>query len=170
MSGHEVDPSEASGDADRLNPRLTAEGIYGIIISAGVLASWRGSSLFHLALAALITLLIYWAAERYARIIAERIKDGRRPTWPELRAELAHGWGIVTTSFIPLAVLLVSSLLGAKKSTAVLDALIASTVLLCLAGWEVGRDGRLRTGERVVSALIAGTFGFAMILLKMTLH
>ena len=32
------------------------------LISAGVLASWRGSSLLHLALAALITLLIYWAA------------------------------------------------------------------------------------------------------------
>ena len=76
----------------------------------------------------------------------------------------------MTTSFIPLIVLLVSSLLGTKKSTAVLDALIASTVLLCLAGWAVGRDGRLRTGERVVSALVAGTFGFAMILLKTSLH
>ncbi len=170
MSGDEVDPSQAIRASERLNPRLTAEGIYGIIISAGVLASWRGSSLLHLALAALVTLLIYWAAERYARIIATRIEDGRRPTWPELRGELSRGWAIVTTSFIPLLVLLVSSLLGTKKSTAVLDALIASTVLLCLAGWEVGRDGRLRTGERLVSALIAGTFGFAMIILKTTLH
>ena len=139
MSGHEVDPSEAGGDTDRLNPRLTAEGIYGIIISAGVLASWRGSSLFHLALAALITLLIYWAAERYARIIAERIKDGRRPTWPELGAELARGWGIVTTSFIPLAVLLVSSSGGGAEVGRGPRRTDREHGPVCLAGWEVGR-------------------------------
>jgi positive regulator of sigma E activity len=158
------------GVPQRLNPRLTADGIYGIIISAGVLASWRGSSLIHLAVAALATLLIYWAAERYARVIAERVEDGRRPTLAELRHEMSRGWEIVTTSFLPLVVLLVSTLLGAKKSTAVLDALITSTILLCLAGWAVGRNGQLTTTERVVSALVAGTFGFAMILLKTSLH
>ena len=100
-----------------------------------------------------------------ARIAAER-----RPTWAEFRAELAEGWEIVTTSFIPLVVLLVVAAVGVDDSNAVLAALVASTVLLLLAGWEVGRGGRLGRAERLVSALVAGAFGFTMILLKTNLH
>ncbi len=54
--------------------------------------------------------------------------------------------------------------------TAVLAALICSTALLCVAGWAVGRDGRLSTGERVVSAAVAGMFGVFFIALKTLLH
>ncbi len=49
-------------------------------------------------------------------------------------------------------------------------ALVASTVLLALAGWEIGRDGRLSTRERLVSAAVASLFGVAMVLLKALLH
>jgi hypothetical protein len=170
MTDERAGPGEPGGQPEQLDARYTAEGIYGVIISAAVLASWHGDSLARLAAVALITLFIYWVAERYARVIATRIADGRRPTWAELRRELGGGWEIVTTSFIPLAALLGAAALGAKESTAVLAALIASTVLLGLAGWAVGRHGRLTALERVVAALVAGAFGFAMILLKTSLH
>ena len=170
MADEAAGTGEREGRPEELDARHTAEGIYGVIISAAVLASWHGERLIKLAVSALVTLFIYWAAERYARVIASRIEAGRRPTWAELRSELSDGWQIVTTSFIPLAVLLGAAALGAKKPTAVLAALIASTVLLCLAGWEVGRHGRLTAAERVVSTLAAGAFGFAMIVLKTSLH
>jgi hypothetical protein len=170
MTGDRAGPGERPGWSEAPDARHTAEGIYGVIISAAVLASWHGERLFKLAMSALVTLFIYWVAERYARVIASRIEAGRRPTWAELRMELSDGWQIVTTSFIPLAVLFGAAALGTEKSTAVLAALIASTVLLCLAGWEVGRHGRLTAAERVVAALVAGTFGFAMIVLKTSLH
>jgi hypothetical protein len=60
--------------------------------------------------------------------------------------------------------------LGAKLSTAILAALICSTVLLCVAGWAIGRGGRLSTRERVASTLVAGMFGALFVLLKTFLH
>jgi hypothetical protein len=43
-------------------------------------------------------------------------------------------------------------------------------VLLCVAGWAMGRGGRLTTRERAISAGVAGMFGIFFILLKMQLH
>jgi hypothetical protein len=59
---------------------------------------------------------------------------------------------------------------GARVYGAVIAALVASTVLLGLAGWEIGRHGRLTTLERWVSAGVAALFGVAMVLLKALLH
>jgi len=54
--------------------------------------------------------------------------------------------------------------------TAVLAALGTSTLLLCLAGWEIGRHGALHPLERLASAAAAGAFGGLLILLKTALH
>ena len=62
------------------------------------------------------------------------------------------------------------SVLGAELTTALLAALTCSTVLLCVAGWAVGRGGRLTTRERVVSTVVAGMFGIVFIILKTLLH
>jgi hypothetical protein len=67
-------------------------------------------------------------------------------------------------------VLLVVRLLGAQLRTAVIAALICSTVLLCMAGWHVGQGGRLTTPERFVSSAVAALFGIGLILLKALLH
>ena len=62
------------------------------------------------------------------------------------------------------------TVLGSRLTTAVLGALICSTVLLGAAGWAIGRGGRLPTGERIASTLFAGLFGVLFILLKTLLH
>ena len=134
------------------------------------MASWRDISIVRLAAGAVATLLIYWAAERYARVIAARIAAERRPTWAELRAELAEGWEIVTTSFVPLVVLLAWPPVGVDDSNAVLA---GSSPAPCCSSSPAGRSdigvGSARA-ERLVSALVAGMFGFTMILLKTNLH
>ena len=53
------------------------------------------------AVAVLVTLVIYWTAERYARLVAARIHDEHRPDWGHVRHELTHGWEIVSASAIP---------------------------------------------------------------------
>ena len=148
----------------------TASGIYGVIVGAAVMAASHADRILAVAVGVLVTLVVYWTAERYARLVAARIHDERRPDWGQVRHELTHGWEIVSASGIPLVVLVVASALGAQLYAAVLAALVASTVLLCLAGWEVGRDGRLTVRERLVSAGVAGLFGVAMVLLKSLLH
>ena len=148
----------------------TATGIYGIIVSSAVLASSHAETAVAVDVAVLVTLLVYWAAERYARLVAARIHDGARPSWPHVRHELTSGWEFVTASLLPLAALVVTRLAGASLDTAILAALWCSTFLLALSGWEVGAAGNLTRLERFAVALVAGLFGVAMIVLKSLLH
>jgi hypothetical protein len=148
----------------------TAAGIYGVIVASAVMAASHAATAAATTVSVLVTLIVYWGAERYARIVAERIHSGRRPDRRELRHQLTHGWEMITASFLPLAVLDVTRLLDAPLGTALLAGLGCSTLLLGIAGWEVGREGKLGTGERLTSAAVAAAFGGVMIVLKMLLH
>jgi hypothetical protein len=159
----------------RLHPRgdtaeETAAGIYGVIVGAAVMAASHAERATQLARAVIVTLLVYWAAERYARLVAERIHEGHRPSWAEVRRQLTSGFDMITASMLPVAVLLLLRLFGLSLDAAILGALLASTAVLCYAGWHVGRRGKLTTGERLVSALVAGAFGGVLIVGKTLLH
>ncbi|MFI5908499.1 hypothetical protein [Dactylosporangium sp. NPDC051541] len=154
----------------RGNEEATAAGIYGLIVSGSVMAASHAHSAAGTALAVLVTLAVYWSAERYARLVAERIHDGRRPDRAAVRRQLSGGWEIVTASVLPLVVLVALDLFGVGQFRAVLVALASSTVLLGLAGWEIGHRGGLSTAERIMSAVVAGSFGVALIALKAALH
>jgi hypothetical protein len=148
----------------------TAAGIYGIIVSAAVMAASHAPSAATTVAAVLVTLIIYWGAERYARIVAERIHEGHRPSGHTIRVELTSGWEMITASALPLAVLVVVRLLGAGLHVAVLAALASSTLLLCVAGWHMGRQGGLTSREQLVTTAVAGLFGVGLIVLKTLLH
>ena len=148
----------------------TANGIYGLIVGSAVMAAAEGDAVGRLAVAVLITLLIYWVAERYAHVMARKTVLRRRMTRPELRRELSHGWELVTASYLPLIVLVSTNLLGAGLTGSVLSALVCSTALLCLSGWRVGGVAQLGLGQRLLSASVAGGFGVVMIALKSLLH
>lgn len=148
----------------------TAAGIYGVIVSSAVMAASHADSALAVCIAVVVTLVIYWGAERYARLVAERIHDGRRPTWHQVRRQLASGWEIVTASALPLLVLSALGAVGVRLNVAVFVALVVSTLLLSVAGWEMGRGSRMTALERLASASVAGAFGAAMILLKALLH
>jgi hypothetical protein len=87
---------EASSDLAALQVReetRTANAIYGIIVSTAVMASVKtGDSVGRLAVAVLVTLLIYWAAASSA---ASTAWTGIRPPAtscpPERRTTLASG-------------------------------------------------------------------------------
>ena len=148
----------------------TASAIYGIIVGSAVMSASQADQAYKMIIAVLVTLTIYWGAERYARVVAERIHEGHRPSWTSLRYQLTHGWELVSASALPLITLAVMSVLGADLGTAVIGALLCSTLLLCVAGWAIGRGGGLSTRERLVSTLVAGMFGLFFVLLKTQLH
>lgn len=154
----------------RATEEQTATGIYGTVVGAAVMAASHAPTAAATIVAVGFSLLVYWAAERYSRLVAERIHDGRRPTWPEVRRQLASGWGIVTASALPLGVLAVFGAAGASVSTAVIAGLLCSTVLLCVAGWEIGHRADFSMFERLAVSAVAGAFGGLMILLKALLH
>jgi hypothetical protein len=148
----------------------TAAGIYSVIVSGAVMAASHARSAVAVTVAVLVTLIVYWSAERYSRLMAARIHDGHRPHWPQVRFHLTRGWEIVTASFLPLAVLLLLSLVGVGLDAATLAALSCITVLLFLTGWEMGWHGRLSTMTRIGSASVAALFGIALTVLKAMLH
>ena len=154
----------------RPDEEATAAGIYGVIVSSAVMAASHADSAAAVCIAVVVTLVVYWAAERYSRLVAERIHRGQKPSWAQVRHQLASGWEIVTASTLPLAVLAALGFLGAPVESAVLWALGVSTLLLCLAGWQIGREGRLAPLERLATSAVAGAFGAAMIALKALLH
>ncbi|MGA5300021.1 hypothetical protein ACPCHT_08840 [Nucisporomicrobium flavum] len=162
-------PSRRAKSAHEVR-EATAAGIYGIIVSAAVLATSHASTAVATVVTVLVTLSVYWAAERYARILAERIHEGHRPRWETVRTQLTSGWEMITASLFPLGVLLVARLAGTALRTAIIAALVCATVLLCLAGWRIGRYGQLSTLEQVISTAVAGLFGIALIVLKALLH
>ena len=165
------DPERDSTVRDLLTEeRATANAIYGIIVSSGVMASADSSSVVKLAAAVLVTLLVYWAAERFAHVMGQRIVHSPELTAGQLRQHLGTGWELVSASFLPLGVLLGSGLLGASVDRAVVAALICATLLLFAAGWRVGREAALSPSARLLSALCSGAFGVVMIALKALLH
>lgn len=168
-----------SGSASSARPDETAQreaeehaatGIYGTIVSGGVMAAAHIDRAAILSVAVVGTLLIYWTAERYSRLVAERIHGGERPTWAHVREHLTSGWVFVTASFVPLGVLLLTRLTGASMSTAVLAGLCVSVVLLFLQGWRIGASGHLDRSERFLVAAAAAAFGLLLIALKSLLH
>jgi hypothetical protein len=173
-----IGPGETEGfpglsprDSARLaEETATANAIYGIIVSSAVMASVQAESVREVAVATLFTLLIYWTAERFSHVMAQRIVHAPRLSWHELRHELGQGWELVTASFIPLAVLVGARLLGASVTRAVDAALLCGTALLATAGWRVGREADLGLPARLLSAAIGCAFGGAMIALKTLLH
>ena len=148
----------------------TAAGIYGIIVGAAVMASSHGDTAGAVIAAVTVTLVVYWAAERYARLVAARIHEDRKPSWREVGRQLGEGWEIVTASALPLIVLAALTTRGVDVTSAVFTALGCSTMLLCLAGWEIGHGTRLSLLERTMLVVVAGGFGGLMIAFKSLLH
>src|SRR4051794_14588936 len=170
MSASSHPPSRRLVRLRREDEEGTAAGIYGTIISAAVMASSHADSARTVIAGVAVTLVVYWAAERYARLVADRIHAGRKPTWAEMRRQLGTGWEIVTASPLPLIVLAVLAARGTDLTTAVFAGLACSTLLLCLAGWEIGRGTELSVLERTALVVIAGAFGGLMVALKAVLH
>ena len=62
----------------------TADGIYGLIVGSAVMASVHVPTVWQITVATLVTLHVYWTAEKYAHVMARRV-HGPSLTWPELR-------------------------------------------------------------------------------------
>jgi hypothetical protein len=150
--------------------RELTDAIHGMVVGAAVMvaASLHGT-LWQVVVSVVGTLLVYWAAERYAEILAAGV-HGRIHDRSRIAAALRRGWPMLQSSYAPVVVLLVTSALGAELRTAVLSALGLSTVLLAGIGYEAAR----RSGAPVAPALGwaagAALFGVAVIVLKIALH
>ena len=158
--------SDAAEPGPRPREIRPAAGIYGLIVAASVI-SVVGSEMrtLPLAVAVVVTLVVYWLAEEYAGLV-EHASAGHLPTWAHIRAALKAKWPIVSASYIPLVTLLLARLFGATPSTSAFIALIVIVVLLMVYGWRASRSAGLRGFPQFGMTLLAGGLGLLMILLK----
>lgn len=160
------DPSDAPKGG-----RRRAAAIYGTVVTAAVIAA-GGNQLGTAALAftVVVTLVVYWLAEEYAELLGEHTRAGRLPSADLVRSSLAAAWPMVSASFLPLAVLLITRLLGASSVNAAWFALGMAVVLLMFHGYGAARAAGLG-GIRLVSVTgAAGLLGVAMVVLKTLLQ
>lgn len=159
--------SAHSRPGSRRGPRRRASGIYGTIITAAVVAS-SGAKLptTALAVAVLLTLIVYWLAEQYADLLGEQVEHGQQPTWARLRAGLTYTWPMVSAAYLPVAALIVCRISGVSPTPAANVALAMATTLLLIYGWSAGRAAQLHGVPLAAAMLIAALFGALMIILK----
>jgi hypothetical protein len=158
---------DASGDPHRRR----AAHLYGLIVSAAVLATApEDFRLVRVALLLFGTLLVYWVAETYVHWIAARTLVHRDLSPAERRAILRDGWPLVAACAVPVSFLVLEAIARIETSLALDLALALNTVLLLGIGWQMGRSGGL-TGMRLLFSTVAtGLLGLAMVLLKVLLH
>ncbi|SNT64475.1 hypothetical protein SAMN05421812_11753 [Asanoa hainanensis] len=144
-------------------------GIYGTVICAATLAASGNYSVGRVAATVLVTLLVYWLAERYAELLGLAAR-GTSVTRTDVLHVLTAGWALIQASITPLLVLLLSRLAGAS-SAAALDAALAYTVaLLVVLGWLSARGAGLTGWPRWAATAFAGVLGLVVVALKASLH
>jgi hypothetical protein len=123
-----------------------------------------------IALSLVATLAVYWVAETYVHLMAERGVERRELSFTTTIAIAKDGLPLITVSAVPLAVLLVAGLLGASTVRAAEFALYADTIVLLVAGYRISRDAGLVGFRLALSVLITGLLGMSMVILKIALN
>lgn len=152
--------------ADTLGRRRSA-GVYGAIVAASIFAAAGGHvRTIGLAVAVIVTLLVYWVAEEYAELLGTRAAQGEPVSRQDVRTDLADTWPMVSASFGPVVVLLVARLFGATDSVAADLGLGAAIVLLVGHAWSAGRAAHLTGRQLIMTTCTATLLGIAMVVLK----
>jgi hypothetical protein len=157
-------PRGEPAELSRLRP---ADGIYGTIITASVLAS-AGDELAAgpLAVSVLITIAVYWLVDVYSELLGGHFERGRLPSWAEVRTAMVIAWPMISASFIPLVVLGLARLSGLSNTNAATAALASALVMLVIYAWTAGHAAQLRGRRLAFVTSIAALLGILMIVLK----
>jgi hypothetical protein len=149
--------------------RELTHAIYGTVVGAAAMAAASvHGTLSEVVITVLVTVAVYWAAERYAELLAAAVHG------PDRRSQVAQamrrGWPTVEAAYTPLVVLVVFVLITGQLDSGVLAALGVSTAMLSGLGYVAAR--RAGATRLVALAWAAGsaTLGIIVILLKTSLH
>jgi hypothetical protein len=166
--------SEGTTWLARLSAPAVPAGIYGTVICASVLAAAQGKSTIQVAAVVVVTLIVYWMAERYSEVLglaAGEESAGQSKITPErVRAVLGSGWAMIQASVTPLIVMLISRLAGASSELAVNIALVYTVLLLVALGWIAATRALLAGWGRVAATGFTAVLGLIVVVLKTSLH
>lgn len=151
---------------------VSAEGIYGLILVAGMIVVSRnltGSSGEAL-LTVIATLVVFFLAHVYA-VAVSTLADSRPGG---VRAAIRHGvhesLGLLVVGVIPVLALALGVLGALRHNDAVWVALAIDAALLGVLGWFITAARTPSTWARVGGALLTAACGALMIVLKALTH
>lgn len=145
--------------------------MYGLIIGGAVLAtSGVEERMAFIALSLVTTLAVYWVAETYVHVMAERGVERHELSGATAMTIAKDGLPLISVSAVPLAVLLACTLAGMSTVRAADWALYADTLVLLVAGYRISRDAGLVGARLLASVVVTGLLGVAMVGLKIALN
>jgi hypothetical protein len=149
--------------------RELAHAICGTVVGAAAMAvaSGRGT-LGAMIVTVLVTVAVYWSAERYAEVLAAAVHGPDRRH--RVAQALRQGWPTVEAAYTPLVVLVVIALVTGELDTGVLAALAVSTAMLGGFGHVAARRAGAGGPAALVAAGGSAALGVVVILLKIALH
>jgi len=176
-------PNDASNNADdgvdhaalrraEHQAHSIAGAIYGTILATTVVASLGNDpdKLAHSVAIVLTTSLVFWAAHVYSLIVAGRMVVRRQLTRAEVRAVAANEWPMLQSSVWVVIPLLLGVVGVVSRDSAALIALLVGIAALFVYGVLLGvREERGRIGI-ILNALVVGSFGVLILLLKLLVH
>lgn len=149
------------------------EAIYGLILATSVIAvstEYASSNAGLVGVTVLVTGVVFWLAHVYARVLAGSITHHRMLNRSEVREVLRHDWPLVEVTVPLVLILALGALDVVADKTAILAVTLAVLVELVAAGAYAARASGAGLLGTVASALIAGTLGGAVVLLKALVH
>lgn len=148
------------------------EGVYGLIVVSGVIATAGGAhpdALFTLLFTA-VTVIVFWAAHVYAGAVAMHGSSDADGAVHGLRASIRHAmgrsWGMLAASALPAAVLLLGPLGALDDATAIWLSLWAIVAALAVMGYLAYRRRGAAWHWRLLGAAATASFGVVIIVAK----
>lgn len=149
--------------------RELAHAILGTVVGAAAMAaaSLHGT-LGEVVVTVLVTVAVYWAAERYARVLATEVRGPERLR--KIGPVLRRGWPMVEAAYTPLVVLVAIEFFTDNLRAGVLAALGVATALLGALGYAAARRAGTTRAGAAGWAMVSAGLGVVVILLKILLH
>ena len=157
--------------AAQFGKKQATHGIYAEIIVLAVILALQGkrdeSDIVSTVIGALVAVIL---AEAYADYIGTMIGTGRRPTWPELRAELSLTFASMLAVLPPVLLLMlgVTGVIG--LDTGFTCAKIAGIVVIGSYAYVANRRAGLSQLRSVVAAVFLLALAAGLVMLKHYFH
>jgi hypothetical protein len=149
--------------------RELAHAIHGTVVGAAAMAaaSLHGT-LGEVVVTVLVTVVVYWAAERYANVLSAAVSGPSR--LGRVTEVIRHGWPMVQAAYTPLVVLIVVEVVTDNLPAGVLSALVVATLLLGGLGHVAARRAGTSRAGAIGWGAVSAALGVVIILLKLSLH
>lgn len=152
--------------------RNYAAAVYGSILAAAVVASLDIGEVSDIVMTEALagTMVVFWLAHVWSEAINDRMHDPRPYDRARLRAVARWHWPMLQSAIGPLLALALADIGVWSKATAVTVALAISVAQLVGWGIAVGRRTFDSWPPALLTGLVDGMLGIAIVVLKTLVH